>query len=134
MNTIMTHKPTDYLHRKTAERLRKILVFVFCLAVAVLTHESLLPSIGAPSLNYWDKLVHYVAYFILAGLALFAFVRTKLLALFIVLSLLGGGLEIGQALMDAGRDGTWGDQLANMLGAATPLRLWYLYCRIKKPT
>ena len=127
----MINKPADYLHRQTTERLRKALVFVFCLAVAVLVHESLLPSNTAPSLNSWDKLVHFLAYFILSTLALFAFTRAKLLALFILISLIGGGLEIGQELMDAARDGTWADQLANMLGAATPMLMWYVYKRWK---
>ena len=127
----MINKPADYMHRQTTERLRKALVFVFCLAVAVLVHESLLPSIGAPKLNHWDKLVHFVAYFILSTLALFAFTWAKLLALFILVSRIGGSLEIGQELMDAGRDGTWADQLANMLGAGAPMLMWYLYKRRK---
>jgi len=81
---------------------------------------------------YWDKLVHYLAYFLLAILALFAFPRANLIGLVVLLTILGGGLEVAQDMMDLGRDGTWLDGLANMLGAMTPMLIWFLYCRMKK--
>jgi len=63
----------------------------------------------------WDKLDHFIAYFGLSMLSTLAWgLRRSLAGLFLGLVALGGGLEILQSLV--GRDGEWGDFIANDLG------------------
>jgi VanZ family protein len=65
---------------------------------------------------HWDKLDHFTAYFGLSLLATLASgLRRRLVWVFLAVVALGGGLEILQTLV--GRDGEWGDFLANDLGA-----------------
>lgn len=115
--------------RPTVGRLRTGLKILFGLAVIVITHESLIPVNESSVPNNWDKLVHFLAYFILTGLSVFAFPKARLLGLFALMTVLGGGIEIAQELMNVGRDGTWGDGLANMGGAAAPIIMWVLFRR-----
>ena len=71
---------------------------------------------GGPGFNIWDKMLHFSAYFILAGLAATA-LRSRRAALWAVLGLIamGGILEIVQGFI--GRDCDIHDEYANTLGA-----------------
>ena len=72
------------------------------------------PKLAGPW--HWDKLDHFTAYFGLSLLATLACgLRRRLVWVFLAVVALGGGLEILQTLV--GRDGEWGDFLANDLGA-----------------
>jgi VanZ family protein len=88
--------------------------WLFWPAVAVIAWGELKPASGAESL-VWDKALHFTAYFGLAWLATLAWGRRirPLLILAVILAL-GGLLEILQNMV--GRDGEWGDMLANALG------------------
>jgi len=71
------------------------------------------PELAGPLM--WDKLDHFIAYFGLALLSTLAWgLRRSLAWLILALVVLGGGMEILQALL--GRDAEWGDFLANDLG------------------
>src|SRR5438132_700734 len=73
-----------------------------------------------PSPLQWDKLEHFTAYFGLALLAALGWgLRRSLVWIFLSVVALGGVLEILQTLV--GRDGEWGDFLANDLGAVAGL-------------
>ncbi len=64
----------------------------------------------------WDKLDHFTAYFGLSLLSALGWgLRRSLIWVFLAVVSLGGGMEILQTLV--GRDGEWGDFLANDLGA-----------------
>ena len=64
----------------------------------------------------WDKLDHFTAYFGLSLLSTLGWgLRRSLIWVFLAVVSLGGGMEILQTLV--GRDGEWGDFLANDLGA-----------------
>ncbi|HEX4533727.1 MAG TPA: hypothetical protein VH000_05810 [Rhizomicrobium sp.] len=75
-----------------------------------------LAATGGPPLGLWDKLLHFIAYFGLAGMSLVA-LRPGRWALWTTAALIamGGMLEIIQGMI--GRDASWGDELANTLGA-----------------
>ena len=104
---------------------------VFIAAVLLVTHESLIPAGNNSVPNNWDKLVHFIAYFVLSVMALFAFPHARLLWIVMWLTILGIGIEIAQALMPFGRSGSFADGVANMLGALLPAGLWQLYNRAK---
>jgi VanZ family protein len=85
-------------------------------AVAVIAWGELRAVPDEDGLPYWDKLLHFTAYFGLAWLATLAWGRrVHALVIVAVVAMLGGLLEILQGLV--GRDAEWGDMLANLLGA-----------------
>jgi len=87
--------------------------WLFPLALAVVVWGELKPSAHGP--EGWDKVLHFLAYFGLAGLASVALGRTRpALWAGLALAAFGGGLEIVQAFV--GRDAEWGDELANIVG------------------
>ncbi|MEM7173324.1 MAG: VanZ family protein [Pseudomonadota bacterium] len=96
--------------------------FWFCLIAIVVL--SLLPGKIAIGLHFWDKLNHVLAYFVLASLVSYGYTtvsgsegtkRRILVWQFLALSLLGGLLELGQAVLP-GRVVSGGDILANCIG------------------
>jgi VanZ family protein len=93
--------------------LRMGAAWLFPLALAVVVWGELKPSAHGP--EGWDKLLHFLAYFGLAGLAAVAFGRIRA-ALWagLALAAFGGLLEIVQSFV--GRDAEWGDELANVIG------------------
>lgn len=89
------------------------------LAVAVL---SLMP---VPSTGVNDKLSHLVTYFLLAGwFALLAAKRATLIWIVAGVAAYGGLLELLQA-MTPYRQAEWADLLANSLGAAAGIWLYF---------
>ncbi|HEY1638912.1 MAG TPA: VanZ family protein [Rhizomicrobium sp.] len=93
--------------------------WIFVPALAVVVWGELKPSTHGPDV-IWDKLLHFTAYFGLAGIATVALGRRKasLWAAF-ALAVFGGILEIVQSFV--GRDAEWGDEIANVLGAGVGL-------------
>jgi VanZ family protein len=91
------------------------LAFVlFWPALALVVWGELTPH--PPTMHAPDKLLHFTAYFGLAGIATVALQRIpRVLTAFLALVLLGGALEIGQAF--TGRDAEILDEVANALGA-----------------
>jgi VanZ family protein len=82
------------------------------------------PKLAGPWL--WDKLDHFTAYFGLSLLSTLGWgLRRSLLWVFLAVVGLGGGMEILQTLV--GRDGAWGDFLANDLGALLGLGVAVAY-------
>jgi VanZ family protein len=71
------------------------------------------PSSGEP--HFWDKAVHFTAYFILSALVVAAFrARKKALLAMLGLIAMGAALEVIQGMI--GRDMSARDELANSLG------------------
>ena len=99
----------------TAEKivgiLRRAAAWLFPLALAVVVWGELKPSHHGP--EGLDKLLHFIAYFGLAGIASVALGRTRpALWAALALAAFGGVLEIVQSFV--GRDAEWGDELANI--------------------
>lgn len=103
--------------RETFVRLsRRAALILFWPAVAVVVWGELLPSGDGPQI--WDKLLHFTAYFGLAGIATVALGGGRR-ALWAMLGLivLGGVLEIVQGM--TGRDMSVWDEVANTIGAVS---------------
>ncbi len=116
--------PTENSHAgdRAAPRLAVLwygLGALLLLAVAVL---SLMPM---PSTGVNDKLSHLVTYFVLAGwFGLLARNRSALAWTLAALIAYGGLIELLQA-MTAYRQAEWADMLANSLGAAAGIWLYF---------
>ncbi|MEJ0040750.1 MAG: VanZ family protein [Rhizomicrobium sp.] len=110
--------------RKLLHWLRQIDTWLIAPAIVVvvlgeLTHSALAQELER---DFWDKALHFTAYFGLALMTTIA-VRADRRALWWALGLaaLGGVLEIIQGV--TGRDADIFDEMANTLGAATGLGL-----------
>jgi len=94
------------------------------------------PEVGFEFFIPMDKVVHFLMYFGLAGVASFNYIYDKkghiiilkLIAFAILIPILYGGLiEILQAKYFAERSGDWYDFLADVLGAlaSLPFSFWF---------
>jgi VanZ family protein len=100
------------------ERLFQLLFWsalVFAFVMASLPQPPALP--GDPD----DKVLHVLAFLVLAGLAAFAYPRLHLLMIFTGLALFGAAIEAVQAIPELGRDPSWMDWLADVVAAAAVL-------------
>lgn len=98
---------------------RQFARWIFVPALAVVAWGELKPSTQGPEV-LWDKLLHFTAYFGLAGIATVALGRrTAAFWAAFALASFGGILEIVQSFV--GRDAEWGDELANVVGACAGL-------------
>jgi VanZ family protein len=104
---------------------RRAALVLFWPAVTVVIWGELSPSAGDP-FDLWDKLLHFTAYFGLAGIATVALGggRRALWAAF-GLIFLGGALEIIQGMV--GRDMSLYDEIANSLGVGCGALIGRLY-------
>jgi VanZ family protein len=111
---------------------RRIGAWLFWPALAVVMWGELTPHpprLAGPWI--WDKLDHFTAYFGLSLLSTLAWgLRRSLALVFLGVVALGGGLEILQGLV--GRDGEWGDFLANDLGALAGLAVAATYLAVPR--
>jgi VanZ family protein len=91
---------------------RAAAIFFLPVCAGVLGGE-LGPSRGEP--HFWDKAIHFTAYFILSALCVAALrAQKKALLAMLALVAMGGALEIVQGMI--GRDMSIYDELANTLG------------------
>ena len=87
------------------------------LALAILiVHWSLAPQPPVPETLIPDKVGHALAYFTLALFGSGIAVPARLWITMLRCSLLGGALEISQALFTEHRSAEWGDLLADLAG------------------
>jgi VanZ family protein len=97
---------------------RQFARWVFLPALAVVVWGELKPSAQGP--EGWDKLLHFTAYFGLAGIATVALGRPRPAAWAAAgLASFGGILEVVQSFV--GRDAEWLDEAANVLGVCAGL-------------
>jgi hypothetical protein len=89
--------------------------FVFALVMGNL------PQPPALSGNPSDKVLHVLAFLVLAGLAAFAYPRVPLIVIFFGLVIFGGAIEIVQAVPELDREPSWLDWLADVVAAAAVL-------------
>ncbi len=111
------------LYRPIWIKLAKILFFAALLSI---TLGSLVPSqsLAGPDLN--DKFLHFIAYGVLAGLAGIAWPARGLKFVFITILFWGLGIELLQAFMPLGREGSFYDGFANGLGALSACTVLHL--------
>ena len=110
-------------------------LYLFWPAVVLVAWGELTPHPPHDLVYFWDKSLHFTAYFGLAGMAAVALKRRND-AVWAVsgLILLGGALEILQGF--TGRDPSIYDEVANTLGALTGaglgrLLLWALQPKVE---
>jgi len=87
-------------------------------ATLIVIFQSLSPVNAVPSVSHMDKVVHFLAYGILAGFWVLGLPRRSFLQIVGALVALGIAIEIGQHIMNFGRTGSVWDALANSFGAA----------------
>lgn len=86
-------------------------------AIVLVSWGELNPSASALELEVWDKSLHFMAYFGLAGLICLALNGSRrVFAATMALMLFGGVLEVLQGF--TGRDPSFADEIANMIGSA----------------
>lgn len=96
--------------------LHRLAMLLFWPAIVLVTWGELTPSPPHLETHVWDKLLHFTAYFGLAGLAALS-LKSRRTLVYAVLGLIafGGLLEIVQGM--TGRDADLLDEVANTLGA-----------------
>lgn len=103
---------------------------VLLCAVIILPYYSLIPS-SSISVSASDKVLHFVAYAIIASLGAAAFPHMRLLYIFLVTATLGAVLEFAQAMISTGRTASLADQIANMGGAALVILGWIILTSLR---
>jgi VanZ family protein len=94
----------------------ELALYLFWPAILLVIWGELEPRPPGWELEIWDKALHFIAYFGLAGLATVALdARRQALWAVLSLAILGGVLEILQGF--TGRDPSLYDEFANILGA-----------------
>lgn len=101
--------------------------FLTFAAVAVILVMSLRPSVSMGGIAHIDKVLHFGAYAVLAGLARLGWPKLWGGWIFLGFAALGIGIEIAQHMMSVGRTGSLGDTAANLFGAALPLVIFHFF-------
>ncbi len=83
--------------------------------------EATIPPKHAISLFPWDKAEHFVAFYVLTGLAAAAFPKRSLFTIACTLSAFGGLIELVQALPIVNRDCDVWDWVADTLAVAAAI-------------
>ena len=110
-----------------ARPMTKLFQFLTCLAIIVLIVMSLRPSLSTGGVPNGDKVLHFLAYGFLAGLARLGW--PKLWGGWIVFGLitLGWLMELGQHMMNQGRTASFADGIANSMGVLLVVALFHIY-------
>jgi hypothetical protein len=94
---------------------------VFLAALIFTFYSAVIPPAHALQLTPWDKATHFIAFYVLAGLAVAAFPRQNLFAVAALLSAFGALIEIVQGLAIVGRDRDFWDWVADTIAIACAL-------------
>ncbi|MEH6789082.1 hypothetical protein [Parasphingorhabdus sp.] len=98
-----------------------ILRLAFWLLLGVILALALMPAEYAPSVFAEDKSNHILAFFALSLMARLLWPQARLPLLFLLLTLLGGAIELLQLAMGFGREADWLDFGADVLAIALGL-------------
>jgi hypothetical protein len=99
-------------------RVRHLAQAGFWAACAVVLFGTLSSQAGAIERTFWDKGLHFIAFYGLAVIGAVAFPTLQLRWIGIGLLLFGLGIEGLQKLPFVDRDGSWGDFFADGAGVA----------------
>jgi hypothetical protein len=94
---------------------------VFFAALAFTFYSAVIPPAHALQLVPWDKAEHFIAFYVLTGLAAAAFPSRNLLVLAALLSAFGGFIEFVQGLDIVRRDRDFWDWVADTIAIAAAL-------------
>jgi hypothetical protein len=93
----------------------------FITALLFTFYSAVIPSAHAVQLAPWDKAEHFIAFYVLTGLAVAAFPRRHLLVIAVLLSLFGALIEFVQGLPIVHRDRDFWDWVADTIAIASAL-------------
>jgi hypothetical protein len=93
----------------------------FCVALLFTFYSAVIPPAKAIQLAPWDKAEHFIAFFVLTGLAVAAFPRRNLLLIAVLLSVFGALIEFVQGLSVVSRDRDFWDWVADTIAIASAL-------------
>ncbi len=96
-------------------------------ALLTVAYMSLRPSLSVGGVAHLDKVLHFGAYGVLAGLARLGWMRNWGGWIFLGLAVFGIAIEIAQHTMALGRTGSIADTLANLAGAGFALILFHFF-------
>jgi hypothetical protein len=103
---------------------------LYALATAILLWLTLAPSNDLPHVNLWDKAEHAIAWAVLAATGLVMWPRRPATiaayALFV-----GAAVELLQGSMGLGRDMDWHDLVADGVGVAAAVVVWWPLSRTR---
>ncbi len=99
------------------------------LIAGLILYGSLMPSNSMSSVAGQDKIMHLCAYGLLALLAVPTFSNLAIWKHILFISLLGIGVELAQASMAMGREGSVWDACANMVGVVLGVSFWVILSR-----
>ena len=105
----------------TPKKILTILRLAFWLLLGVILALALMPAENAPSVFAEDKSNHILAFFTLSLMARLLWPQARLPLLFLLLTLLGGAIELLQLAMGFGREADWLDFGADVLAIALGL-------------
>jgi hypothetical protein len=101
--------------------LLKVARFVFFAALIFTFYSAVIPPSHALQLTPWDKATHFIAFYVLTGLAVAAFPRQNLFVLAALLSAFGALIEIVQGLPMVHRDRDFWDWVADTIAISSAL-------------
>lgn len=90
---------------------------------------AIIPSLSIPG-NPDDKLLHIVAFFVLALLAAGAMPSARLRCIWIGLVGFAAAIEMAQLIMEQGRKAEWNDLMVGVSGASVALLLVFAFRRM----
>jgi len=96
-----------------------------CLAAAIyIAWQSLEPGTGIMGYPYTDKILHFIAYLTLSGLALLSRFSSRTVRVLTVIFAFSVLMEVMQGLMNMGRTASVADVAANLAGILVAWGLW----------
>jgi hypothetical protein len=101
--------------------LLKIARAAFLAALIFTCYSAVAPSAHVLHLTPWDKSTHFIAFYVLTGLAVAAFPRQNLFVIAALLSAFGALIEIVQGLPMVHRDKDFWDWVADTLAISSAL-------------
>jgi hypothetical protein len=101
--------------------LLKVARFVFFAALIFTFYSAVIPPSHALQLTPWDKATHFIAFYVLTGLAVAAFPKQNLFAVAALLSAFGALIEIVQGLPMVHRDRDFWDWVADTIAISSAL-------------
>lgn len=104
----------------TTPRLRRLIFGATLIATFI---AACLPPAEAPTLGETDKVNHIVAFVVLSILASWAYPRLRPAWILAGMGLVGGAIELVQAIPAIGRDAEWADWGADLAAAAITLAI-----------
>lgn len=101
--------------------LLKVARFVFFAALIFTFYSAVVPPSHALQLTPWDKATHFIAFYVLTGLAVAAFPKRNLFVVAALLSAFGALIEIVQGLPMVRRDRDFWDWVADTIAISSAL-------------